>query len=326
MPLSTSKGAPYPDRPAERDRWILGLRGPRNAVDPLRAVTAFVEEERTERGDIAPIATIFLANRECPWNCLMCDLWKNTTEETIPLGAIPAQIRGALSALPPARRVKLYNSGSFFDPRAIPPQDHGEIASLLGGFERVVVESHPALVSDACRRFRGLLDGELEVAMGLETAHPEALERLNKRMTLEDFRRAADRLASDGIALRVFVLLGLPFVDAREAVFWACRSIEFAFDAGATAVSIIPTRAGNGAMEALAGQGGFAPPSIEDLEEAAAFGVGLGRGRVFADLWEIENLCRCVACFPARVERLRIVNRAQGVPNRVACAACGGSA
>jgi hypothetical protein len=29
--------------------------------------------------------------------------------------------------------------------------------------------------------------------MGLETAHPAALERLNKRMTLDDFTRAAMR-------------------------------------------------------------------------------------------------------------------------------------
>ena len=35
----------------------------------------------------------------------------------------PLQIRGAIATLPPARQVKLYNAGSFFDPRAIPPAD-----------------------------------------------------------------------------------------------------------------------------------------------------------------------------------------------------------
>ncbi|HYR45453.1 MAG TPA: radical SAM protein [Thermoanaerobaculia bacterium] len=326
MPLSTSSNkeaaARYPDRPAARDRWILQRRGPRNPVDPFRAVAAFVEDERTERGDIAPVATIFLANRECPWRCLMCDLWKNTTEQGVPPGAIPAQIHGALAALPAARRVKLYNSGSFFDPRAIPPEDHGEIASLLAGFERVIVESHPALVGDSCRRLRDLLDADLEVAMGLETAHPEALAMLNKRMTLADFRRAAQRLASDGIGLRVFVLLGLPLVPAAEAVFWVRRSLETAFDAGATAVTIIPTRTGNGALEALAEQGEFTTPALEDLEETVAFGIALGRGRVFADLWDLEKLRRCAACYPARAERLRVINRTQVVPPSVSCARC----
>ncbi len=34
--------------------------------------------------------------------------------------------------------------------------------------------------------------GKLEVAMGLETAHPEILERLNKRMTLTMFAERRD--------------------------------------------------------------------------------------------------------------------------------------
>ena len=77
------------------------------------------------------MATIFLTNRECPWKCLMCDLWKNTLEDSVPPGAIPEQIREALRVLPPARRIKLYNAGSFFDGRAVPPEDHAAIAELV---------------------------------------------------------------------------------------------------------------------------------------------------------------------------------------------------
>ncbi|MGH9316055.1 MAG: radical SAM protein [Thermoanaerobaculia bacterium] len=317
--------AAYPRAPAERDHWILGRRGPRNALDPLRAYAAFVEEEATERGEIAPVATVFLTNRECPWRCLMCDLWKNALSETTPPGAIPAQIRAALEALSPARRVKLYNSGSFFDPKAILPEEHEEIARLLSGFERVIVESHPALVGAACLRFRDLLPGDLEVALGLETIHPEILPRLNKRMTLLEFRRAAEHLCSAGISVRVFVLLGLPFISERESLQWACRSVEFAFEAGACAVSIIPTRSGNGALDSLAEQGEFCPPSLDSLEAAAAFGLGLGRGRVFADLWDLEDFRRCAMCFSARVERLRTLNLHQRVPPPVSCGHCGGA-
>ncbi|HEX7252040.1 MAG TPA: radical SAM protein, partial [Thermoanaerobaculia bacterium] len=253
----------------ERDRWIVERRGARNPVDPSRAVAGFVEPERTERGEIANVATLFLTNRECPWRCLMCDLWKNTTTEAVPAGAIPSQIRQSLAALAPARRIKLYNSGSFFDRLAIPPADHGEIAGLLKGFERVIVESHPTLVGESCRNFEKLLEGDLEVALGLETVHPLVLERLNKRMTVDDFRRAAEVLHSNGIAMRAFVLLGIPFISSAESFFWACRSVEEAFDAGATAVAIIPTRTGNGAMEELERRGEFSPPSLSALEEAS---------------------------------------------------------
>jgi radical SAM enzyme (TIGR01210 family) len=314
---------PYPERPSERDRWILERRGSRTGVDPWRAVAAFVEKEITERGDVASVATLLLANRECPWRCLMCDLWKDTTQEAVPRGAIPRQIRVALAGLPPVRRAKLYNSGSFFDPRAIPPEDHGEIASALSGFERVIVECHPALVGDACARFRERLHGDLEIAMGLETVHPEVLPKLNKRMTVADFRLAARRLQSDGIAVRAFVLLGLPFLSPEECLEWACRSVEVAFDSGVTAVSIVPTRAGNGALDLLADLGEFAPPPLEALEQALSYGIGLGRGRVFADLWDARRLRDCAACFPDRVGRLAAMNRTQTPLPPAVCSACG---
>ncbi len=42
--------------------------------------------------------------------------------------------------------MKLYNAGSFFDPRAVPESDYDDIAAQLVGLERVIVESHPALI------------------------------------------------------------------------------------------------------------------------------------------------------------------------------------
>jgi len=137
----------------------------------------------------------------------MCDLWKNTLEETVPLGAIPKQIDYTLARLPAARQIKLYNSGSFFDRGAIPIEDQATIAKQIGSFERVIIECHPALVDERVLCFRDLLQGQLEIAMGLETAHPETLARLNKRMTIEDFSRAAEFLRNQGIALRVFILV-----------------------------------------------------------------------------------------------------------------------
>jgi radical SAM enzyme (TIGR01210 family) len=255
----------------------------------------------------------------------MCDLWKNTTQRTAPPGAIAGQIRQALAELPPVRRVKLYNSGSFFDPGAIPPHEHSEIAELLNGFERVIVESHPALVGEACWRLRDRLAGGLEVAMGLETVHPKALEALNKRMTVDDFRRAAELLLAEDVSVRAFVLLGVPFLSHEDSLEWTCRSIEAAIEMGATAVSVIPTRSGNGALDALQASGKFAPPDLAMLEAASAFGVRLGRARVFADLWDLEKFSYCNVCFAARAERLRLQNLEQMVAPAIVCDRCGES-
>ncbi len=308
----------YPDSPRERDEWILARRPERNAVDARKPSAFLVEDERAASGEIVRVVTIFLTNRECPWRCLMCDLWKNTLTESVPPGAIPEQIDFALPRLGEARQIKLYNAGSFFDPRAIPPEDIPAIAERVRDFERVIVECHPSLVGDLALRFRDLLTGRLEVAMGLETAEPTVLEKLNKRMTLASFAKAAAFLRAHDIALRVFVLVKPPFLDEADALHWARRSIDFAFTCGAGVVSLIPTRAGNGAMDAL----DFTPPKLATFESALDYGIGLQRGRVFADLWDLERFSQCAACFPARRERLQQMNAQQGAIPRVKCAAC----
>jgi len=314
---------PTPGR--ELDRWILAQRGPRNALDLRRPHAFLVEEERAESGNIVSIATIFLTNRECPWRCLMCDLWKNSLTETVPAGAILEQIDWALSRSTLARQVKLYNSGSFFDPRAIPCEDHPAIAERVRGFERVIVECHPALVGESAVKFHELLgDAKLEVAMGLETAHPEVLPRLNKRMTLDQFSRAAAFLREHDIALRVFILVKPPFLDEAEALLWAKRSLDFAFDCGATVASLIPTRFGNGALEALAEWDEFSPPKLATLEAALDYGVAQKRGRVFADLWDLEKFSTCASCLTKRRERLQRMNLQQIVAPAVACPLCNG--
>jgi radical SAM enzyme (TIGR01210 family) len=313
----------YPETPQARDRWIVARRSAREIVDPRRPFGFFVEDERTHEGSVVPVATLFLTNRECPWRCLMCDLWRHTLTETVDLGAIPAQIDHALERLPAARHIKLYNGGSFFDRGAIPVEDYPAIALRVSKFERVIAESHPALVGDLTLRFRELLTGHLEVAMGLETVHPEILPRLNKRMSLDQFAGAAEYLCRHEIALRAFVLVKPPFMREGEAVEWAARSLEFAFDCGATAVTLIPTRAGNGAMDRLAEAGDFAPPTLETLEKSIDYGLRLKRGRVFVDLWDVCASEVCAACFDARVARLRAMNFEQRVRPAVRCSTCG---
>ena len=82
---------------------------------------------------------------------------------------------------------------------------------MLTIFNRVIVDCHPSLVGDRCLRFEDSINGTLEVALGLETVHPEALGKLNKRMSLDDFRATSSILSENKIALRSFILLHPPF-------------------------------------------------------------------------------------------------------------------
>ncbi len=305
------------------DQSILSLRGPRNQIDPWIPYAFFCEDERSATGEIVPVATIFLTNRECPWRCLMCDLWKNTLTSTVPLGAIPAQIEYALQRLPKPQQIKLYNSGSFFDKKAIPKEDYAAIADRINVFENVIVESHPALISDECLQFREMIGGDFEVAMGLETSHEEVLQKLNKRMMLHQFAEACSFLKSNSMKVRAFILLKPPFLNEEEGIYWAQRSIDFAFDCGVDVVSLVPTRFGNGSLEALAKEDLFSPPKLTSLQAAAEYGVPLYRGRVFADLWDLQQFSTCSACFEKRVQKLQIMNLLQHIPASLNCEECG---
>ena len=380
-----------------RTAWITAQRPARTGgQDPFKPHGFFLEEECDHFGRIARSAVVLLTNKECPWRCLMCDLWQNTLPETVPPGAIPRQIDYALAQLagataggeaefsgdqtalplprgggegwgegatadPPAPtnsesplaltlspsageretnadacrsshsslssanldQIKLYNSGSFFDPAAIPLADYAAIAERVAFARRVVVESHPRLVGDRTLRLRDLLAGSLEVAMGLETAHPEILSRLNKKFTLAHFAEAAKLLRQAGVAVRAFVLVKPPFMSEAEGLEWAVKSAAFAFDCGAEVVSLIPTRPGNGAMDRLVAAGEFSPPHLATLESALELAIALRRGRVFADTWNLEPFATCAACFPARRQRLHEINLSQQNRPRVECAVCG---
>ncbi len=321
---------------AARDRWVLDLRGPKAALDPQRAYAAVWEEERDDTGALAPTAVVFLTNRECPFRCVMCDLWVNTLDAPVPSGAIARQIRDALATLPPARQIKLYNAGSFFDPQAIPADDYEEIAAAVAGFDRVIVESHPAFLrgryGEACLRFRDLVQGRLEVAVGLETVHRDALAALNKRMTVEDFAEAAAFLSRHSIAVRVFVLLDPPFVPHHEAADWALSSVRTAASVGAAVCVVIPTRGGNGAIDALPAESRprlglrdlewVVQESLSGAPEGAPLRTSRPFMRVFADLWDVERLFDC-GCSHARAARLAEMNREQRVPPPVGCACAG---
>ena len=298
-------------------------------VDPEASQGVFLERERLESGEVASSGVVLITNGECPWRCLMCDLWKGTTREAAPEGSVPRQVEHAVrkwqerGALP--EQVKLYNSGSFFDTAAIPPADYGPIASQVSFARHIVVESHPLLVGDRARTLRGLLSGSLEVALGLETAHQETLAKLNKGFDLGQFSRAAEFLAAEGISLRVFLLVNPPFLGGAPALEWILRSAEFAFECGASAVALIPTRVGNGAMERLMESGEFQPPTLAELEEAQTAVLALGRGRVFADTWGLEPFSSCPKCFIDRRNRIERMNLSQQFEPPVRCSDCGGA-
>ncbi|MFL5605630.1 MAG: radical SAM protein [Gemmatimonadaceae bacterium] len=308
------------------DRRIRALRAPKPAVDPFVALGSVLEDERRPDSTVEHALTIFLAGAECPFTCSFCDLWRYTIDGPTPVGALPKQISDVLCSLdataPRPDRLKLYNASNFFDRRAVPVADLPRIAELAAPFAGVTVESHASTIGPSALEFAQRLTGRLEIAVGLETIHPVAAAQLNKRLDLGVFDRSARWLADNDMDLRAFVLLGAPHVPADESVEWTVRTAEYAAERGASIVSIIPVRGGNGEMERLAALGQFTPPSLSQLEETLDRCLGFTNTAVTADVWDVQLLPACSQCRPARIERLQRLNVTGRAEPRIACAEC----
>lgn len=281
---------------------IESLRPPRPSLSAWSKPRVSLESEPNGEGGIAFTTTVFLTGAECPFRCSMCDLWMHTTIDHTPVGAIPFQLGEALREEPvrdgdtraTQRWLKLYNASNFFDPRAIPVEDYVEIADLCRGFDRVIVENHPKLSDERVLSFSRWIDAKLEIAMGLETVHPAAMQWLNKSMTLADFESAVHFCSSHQIDVRAFVLLHPPGVDRKDSVDWTWKTIDFAFETGVRHVSVIPVRSGNGWVDQQCAIGQYSIPDLQMvsdffLQVGARMGSSVDRVMVF-DLWDWEKI------------------------------------
>lgn len=302
------------------NRNIVEHRPPKKRVDPFIPYHYLHEREIQADGVIRSVNTIFLTNRECPFKCTMCDLWRHTLDVPTPKGAIPNQVQYALKKLPGADVIKLYNSGNFFDGKAIPKSDYTSIAGLISDSNHVIVENHPALTNDSVLEFSEMLNGTLEIAMGLETIHPVAMPMLNKQITKELFIESVEFLSNAGISSRAFILLNPPFItDRAENKKWCLDSVKYAFKSGVSACTIIPTRPGNGIMEKLKQAGNFIQPNLIDLERVFESAIIQNEKRVFCDTWDLQLFSECDKCLEKRVDRLNRINLTQKITEPVQC-------
>ena len=307
------------------DRRIRALRGPKVGVDPWQEPRSILDRERRPGGRVEQALTVFLTGAECPFTCLFCDLWRYTLDQPTPPGALPSQLEATLRRHRSVAldRVKLYNASNFFEQSAVPREDLDALATAVARFPAVTVETHARTVGAPTAEFAARIGGRLEVAIGLESVHPDVLPRLNKKMTVADFDRAAAFLLERGIELRAFVLVGAPFLTGPEAVDWAVRTATHAIEAGAAVVALIPARGGNGAMDRLRDRGEFVPPTLTALEDALDRCLELGPGVVTADLWDLDRLTSCALCASSRAARLARLGLTGRPEPRVRCDACG---
>lgn len=333
--------------PRNPAKFLRSLRGAKQHLASDRSQGYNIELEPDGTGNLVSCATIFLTGSECRFTCSMCDLWQYTLDTETSPRSLPMQLERSLQEIASeqqdVRCVKLYNASNFFDVMNIPESDLASLATLVRSFERVVVENHPLLfrkasILDAVKSFASQLDGALEIAMGLESVHPEAMQLLNKQMTLDDFQSAAKCLRELGISSRAFVLLQPPGDSPDESVEWSVRACEFAWDCGVRHCSIIPTRVASGWLTQIQALNQWQPPTAQQLEQSLKLALrrlhgdtprtgtphssiqnvswdskAKDRGRIVtADLWDWGRLNGCCElCRDARRHRMEAMNAQQ---------------
>ncbi len=101
---------------------------------------------------------------------------------------------------------------------------------------------------------------------------------------------------------------------------WCQATIDAAREMGVEHVSVIPVRAGNGALEQLTFSGDFSPPTARMLEQILAKNLLHKDSLVTVDLWDWDKLRgTCSECSQSRKVRLAEMNLHRKVLPAIDC-------
>ena len=120
--------------------------------------------------------------------------------------------------------VKIFTSGSFFDPAEVPPEFLHDVATYFCG-KLVIAETRPEFIeTEVIQTFVEKLDNgtwekPLYCAVGLETSNDAIREKcINKGFTYANFTAATSRAKAAGAGIKAYLLLKPLFLTEKEAV------------------------------------------------------------------------------------------------------------
>lgn len=179
--------------------------------------------------EILPSTTVILTSGGCSWNrCLMCqyrhERYTGADKENISdlmlqqLSFLQKNLDYQETPL-----IKLYTSGSFFDPAEVPQDVCDAVASQFHG-KCMVIESRIDYTDiDRIIRFVEILDDgthriPLFLALGLETSSDMIREKcIDKGVTFDAYQKTADLLHDHGLGVKSYLLHKPPYLTEKEA-------------------------------------------------------------------------------------------------------------
>ncbi len=237
----------------------------------------FYNREKIQ-GEEGKALSIILPTVGCRWRrCNMCSYFEDSPgDASIDLFKIfVEEFNNAYDD--EIKKVKLFTSGSFLDPKEVSPDCAKKIISFLSEKEisEVTLESRPEYVEEEyleeLKENNGL---QIEVAIGLESSNNKILKHsINKGFTFENFLSASEVLKKLGIINKAYLMIKPPFLTEKEAIYDAINSAK-SIENIADVISFNPmTVHKNTLVEYLWNKGEYSPPwgwsIIEILKETA---------------------------------------------------------
>jgi archaeosine synthase beta-subunit len=246
-----------------------------------RLVNQWVEDEAIGEERVRAFVLI-LKTRGCYWadvkGCSMCGYSKDTLGRSATAAELEEQLGQALARYRGEPYVKFYTSGSFLDDREVDPESRRKfVAAFSGKARRLLFETLPEFATpEKLRPLAESFQGELEVALGLESTDPWVLAKcVGKGASPSQYLDAGDRVRGLGLRAKAYLLLKPPYLTESESVEDVVRSVREAaphFDA----LSINPVHIQNGTVvEWLYHRGRYRPPWLWSVVEAMRKGAEL---------------------------------------------------
>lgn len=195
-----------------------------------KPLASWCGQERYDNGLLGCLTIIF-KSAGCSWSkCRMCSYrneryFSGQARETI-VEHLRAQLAWVTDRYKPDdyRMVKIFTSGSFFDPGEIPPGFLPYVATTFKG-KLVIAETRPEFVdADVLSQFMEILDDgsyrtPLYCAIGLETSNDAIRKKcINKGFTFADFTKAAKTAHSAGAGVKAYLLQKPLFLSEGESI------------------------------------------------------------------------------------------------------------
>ena len=219
--------------------------------------------------------TIIFRSGGCSWSqCRMCSYRHERYEIRQSPEDLADHLRAQLAWVNDQYRsgeyqmVKIFTSGSFFDPEEVPPEFIRDVAAAFSG-KVLIVETRPEFVDeDICRNLIEVIDdGQWKIplycAIGLETSSDTIREKsINKGFIFKDFIGASARAHTAGAGVKAYLLFKPLFLTEGEAVADMASSIRDA-SKYADLISMNPcTVQRNTELEYYWRRGAYRPPYL----------------------------------------------------------------